>query len=357
MQSWPTITRVHVISILVLAVSVAAAGGSETDDATADAALMAHLRKQIEAFPPDEQEAKGLQVLLDSVSSFKTEASRQRVLLSIGDLYKRRGDAEKALEYHSQASGSEPDAGDVGGAARDRVLESLYDQGDFSALITRALEFRSMQGLSDREYATLTHRAGNGFLRLHRTAEAVDLAIDSAKTRPSADIFHVVETLANGAATQNDKSSYSKGMRWLRRESGEFARTLRFLRNLGHAEEEAGDIGESLKVRKEIVHEYPNTVDAAQEIGNIVRLCMMRGDQQTAQTYSAVLQKGNYPEKYKSYAARVQGRLEGNIESPPISPTPAVRKPGRGLILLLNALAIVGLLIAVWVRTRSKRSG
>jgi hypothetical protein len=98
--------RAIALALIALAISepkVLSSDDAVASNVKADEALMLRLRGEIEALPAAEREAKGVQILVDNVDKFITAEARRRVYLSIGDIYHKRGELDKAIPYHKGA--------------------------------------------------------------------------------------------------------------------------------------------------------------------------------------------------------------------------------------------------------------
>jgi hypothetical protein len=165
-------------------------------------------------------------------------------------------------------------------------------------------------GVSDEQYAERTHRAGMELLLQHHTAEAVDLAIEAASIRPSMAMYRTVETLSSLAGVQKDTASNQKGMRWLRNKAGKFGQSPRFLGNLAHVEELAGEIEQSISTRQQIVTDFPDTPESAGQLDRITRLFLKQGDRVAARATAMMTLDGKYPTNYKATAQRILDVLD-----------------------------------------------
>lgn len=347
--------RIDGISIRVVAVFAAmlvslAAFASDGADAAADAALMKRLRTEIEAIPEAEREAKGVQILIDNLDEFKTEETRRRVNLSIGDLLKKQGNLDRSRFYHSQAAIHSDNPSPSGAAGRDRLLESLEQTKKYEELLKKALAYRDAPSVTDYEYATLTHRAGLALVHMRRTSEAIELAISAARERPSTELYHTIETLSSLAKIQKDLTSTLKGMRWLSAESGDFGRSERFLGNRAHYEERAGNIDEAIRLRKQILDDYPHSQEFPYQLSEIIRLSFEKGDRETARVYCGKILEGDYAEKYQKYASSMRDNIDGVRRPPTVAPVPVTQ--GIAYIVVINSLALIAIAVITWPQWR-----
>jgi tetratricopeptide (TPR) repeat protein len=246
----------------------------------ADGELMKQLQARIESIPEPDRVRLGVEILVEHAEQFQSDFFRNRVYLSIGDLYKLQGNTERALEYFGKAGG--PEAEVIGSISRNRVFDTLESQDFQEDIPARAISSRDHLQVSDQEYADLTHRAAFALISSGKRVQAVDLAIQAAEQRPCARTFHVLETVSASADRPDDRAPLLRGMHWLARNSGEFGRTLRFLGNLAQAEEFAGNIDEAARIRLEIVAGFPDSPEtcnnillwlAGPTIGATSRLC------------------------------------------------------------------------------------
>jgi tetratricopeptide (TPR) repeat protein len=317
-----------------------------------DAELMQSLRGQIENLPENERNAKGLELLLKNVDKFKNDTLRQKVYLNIGELYKRMGDLDHAMIYFEKAGVADDDV--IGAVSRERLLDSL-ERKALEPVIQKALELRDSATLSDDEFASLTYKAGVALIRQEKRDEAITLGIEAASQRPSVATFGMLETLANDANDPADREAYLKGMRWLSSEtnSGDFGQSLRFLCNFAHAEEVAGNIDDSLKIRKAIVDRFPDEADTADQILSISRLSWARGDDETARKYLTILADGNYPEKVKRAGRSTLDSLNQQFGvKNAVEPLAARPKNTISYIVIVNVVVVVACVVLYVVRRR-----
>lgn len=339
-----------VVALAILSVRTSEAGA----DAMADAALMKRLRIEIEAIPELEREAKGVQILIDNLAGFQTEETRRRVNLAIGDLLEKQGDTERARFYHAQAAVPSEGSSPSGAAARDRILESLQKSKQYEELLAQSLKFRDAPSVTDYEYATLTHRAGLALANLRRTSEAVELALKAARERPSNEMYHTLETLSSLAKIQKDMASTLKGMHWLNNGSGDFGRSERFLGNLAHYEERSGNIDEAIRIRKQILDNYPQSQEFPFQLSEIIRLSFEKGDRETARVYCVKVLEGDYARNYREYARRMRDHIDGvtGPHGPAVGPTPRNIR----FIVAINSLVVIAITVIFWARWRYGKS-
>ncbi|MBA3313242.1 MAG: tetratricopeptide repeat protein [Acidobacteriota bacterium] len=83
-----------------------------------------------------------------------------------------------------------------------------------------------------------------------------------------------LEEIASVADTQGNSKVYYQVLQWISNTLPQYAADSRFLGNIAHAAQEAGDIDASISLRKMIVLQFPKDHRAAQhmlEIGNLLR--------------------------------------------------------------------------------------
>ncbi len=196
---------------------------------------------------------------------------------------------------------------------------------EYSKLLQQALKFKDPQSFSDFQFASRAHKAGRALIKSDQPGQAVDLAIEAASKRPCEETYNVLQTVSvdsNIKNTKEGKKSYIKGMRWLFHNGNEFGESSRFLNNLAHAEEVAGTIEDSLKIRKLIVEKYPGEEITASHIFSIVRLSTLNEDYETAKDYLDILLGGDYSERSKASARDAMESIEkqtGEIGKAPVS--------------------------------------
>lgn len=337
-----------VVAILLVVPAQPAIGQDESKQTSAipieltpdDAALMAELRSRVESLPRDEQLEKGRQILVENVERFKGVEVRKRVHLSIANLYRESGDHASAVAYYEKAGVT--DGVGVGAISRHDELDALEKVGDWSEILNKATAYRDAPNVTDPEYAEFTQRAAGAMIAAGDLRGAVDFVISTAEARPSPSTFGVVETISNRVNRGPGKrEEYLRGMRWLEKNSHEFAQSLRFLCNLAHAEEMGENFERSLELRKEIVAKFPETADAGSQILSISRLSLMRGDSETARMYLRLLVEGSYPDQYKELGQQTLSALSNGGDMPKPSNI-RDRKPGLSWkwLVLMNVAAI-----------------
>jgi len=91
------------IAFLVIA-PVISFGAQETADATAqDMEVLESVRKQVEALPKDKQIVVGAELVRSALARMKTKPMRQRVMVSLGDLYAEQGVLDESVQFYTQA--------------------------------------------------------------------------------------------------------------------------------------------------------------------------------------------------------------------------------------------------------------
>lgn len=321
----------------------------------ADKELMLKLRSEVEALPEDVRVAKGVQVLIDNVETLESEQLRQRVYLSIGELYQELGDLDLAKTYFEKA-GIKEDGSGVGAISRENLIDVLESQGELDKARHKALEYRDAPDGSDQEFADLTYRAGMAMIKLGNEDEAVDLGIDAATRRPCQATFHMLETLAGRSRTSRDsRQNEMKGYHWLASErTGDSGQSARFLSNLAHVEEDAGNIKESLRILKQIVEKHPGAFNTESHLLQISNLSLSLGDQDTSKKYLTMLLEGDYSKELKDLAQQSLDatKLIANGGRPPGPEKPPLASRNYLRLILGNLLLVVAVVVFFWTRRR-----
>ena len=104
--------------------------GLATDVRQPDQGLMERMRVEIESIPEVDRERVGVEVLRARLSEFKSPVTKQRVLLSIGDLYGVLKENEESRSFYEQAVNANADPS-LTLAARRRLAAVLTSLGRF----------------------------------------------------------------------------------------------------------------------------------------------------------------------------------------------------------------------------------
>jgi tetratricopeptide (TPR) repeat protein len=286
---------------LLLVCCILALQNSATEPPVGDITLMRELQAEIEALPPDRRESEGVQVLLNNVSKFRSEEIQKRVYLSIAELLRSLGRADDSLVYFIKAGRPDGQAEYPSGIAaisRGKLLDALEQDGNDSAVLQQALNYRDAPSISDTEYAELTYKAGLSLISSGDLEAGVALGIEAAVGRPCIATYQCLETLLNDANLRNtvsSRDSYLKGMHWLRENSGDFGETRRFLGNLAHAEEASGNFLEAIKAVRRQVEKYPEPAHISASFLRLAGLYMQIGDNEQAKIYLRRVVEGDGP--------------------------------------------------------------
>lgn len=323
-----------------------------------DFALMEELRRKVESLPADLQEREALQIFLDNVDRFKSEHMRNRVYLSIGQLYRRFGDNDKALSYFKMAGVPEDGTGNpnrIGAISRGHTLNLLEEKGDLSSVIQHALQYRDDPAVTDHEFAALTYKAGRALILSGDTDGGVELGIAAASERPCRDTFAKLETLAADADRQMPGGNSDAGleaMHWLHSNSGSFGQSWRFLSNLAYCEEVHGNISAAIDVLEELVMRHPESDDAAYSLLQLSSFSMEAGDKVASRAYLTQVIDGNGPAEVQERARDILQLMDAQ-QPPPVSVPP----PENGSLFrmfLISHVVLFGGIAAVWWRVKRR---
>ena len=212
-------------------------------------------------------------------------------------------------------------------------------------------EYRSLPNLTDEEYAEYTYKAGFALIASGDLDAGVDIGIQAATERPCSAVFEVLETLAHDANRPDIKGPYLRAMRWLRTNSNKFGHSARFLSNLAHAEEDSGNLADSIAIVEHLSTKYPHSPE---HLLRLAGLYMNAGFSEKARTCLSRVSEGDFSEAFRERAQLALGLMpdQSSTDLPEVAIT---TDSNRVTFILLGGLMFMGVVIwclvkvtAVW---------
>lgn len=339
-------------------------------------ALMDEVRREIEAIPEATRESEGIAILEEALPRFPSEATRQRVLVSIGELSAKLGRTNDAIDAFRRGLN----------LAADPVLSS--------ACRTRLAELLSAQGRTEEAAAVLAvvpepdaDRLGVSDLPSDRTDDVfeaerkrIELLIDQGKDEEGferlvrfSNVYprHVREPLVlfeRITAPMYLAGDYANAICWRRRAAEAFphaAADPMFMSNAVVELQGAAQLDEAMKepataAMLAFVERFPDHGSTASFLKALGISSEMSGDLEAAKGYYERILASNLPsdDPQRRSATLDLARVTGvpvsaaPIDAPPSGPS--AHPARRRWLILANAL-LVAAIAAWWLARRRGR--
>lgn len=344
-----------------------ASGVPEASESPADMNTMADLRKAIEALPEDRREVDGAAILEEWLPRFSSDAVRQRVVLSLGDLARRRGRVDDAVAYWRRAEDLDADPL-LTTRARESIAEAMSESGNLDDALrqlahtpepTREIADAANlpPGVTDGVYNTEVKRIE--LLTKHRRLEeAFERIVRLAELYP--DHRDTPLVLAEGLTTvfflTKDHESCVKWRRRIVDAIPYAADSETFLGNAIAEAMSAGTREEAASLMLDYVARFPNGHATPSWYFTLAGFERDKGDLPAAiASYRKAIATGGADSQVGRIAERNLAQLEGRTIGPQPMPAEATaRWKPRTILLVINAL-LVAAIAAWWLARRRGR--